>query len=102
MSLWKPEWTEVVEGLLPDGTWIRVVNEYRPWGDASSGPDETGCTRCGLALYDRLTRVWRGDPRSQPEIHLNSGPNRDALRGLRVAEHAGGDVYLREGRFVVR
>jgi hypothetical protein len=97
-SSWNDAWKEEVDDNLPDGTRIRVVNEYRPWTAHDSGHDEAGCPRCGAILYDRLTHVFDVRTKNGREIlllrdyHLNSGMDLKELRALRV-------LNRRRGRF---
>ncbi len=73
-TLWIRDLRETARGLLPDGTLVTVMNEYRRWGPFDKKLEESGCPKCKLELFDGLTRIYFGRAEDHEIIvHINSG-----------------------------
>ena len=99
---WVAEWEERARTVLPDGTQVLAVNEYRPWAQVEGTLDENGCPECGAKLFDRLTHIYymRAEGPNM-EYHLNSGPDLEKLRSVEITEWDKRKVFLRNGEIVL-
>ena len=97
-TLWMRQLTERAEGDHPNGAHACAVVEYRKWGDVAKRHDEAGCPNpaCRMPLFDRLTHIFYYGPKGVSfEWHLDSGPDLNTLRNVRVAEWGGRDEFVR-------
>ena len=95
-TLWLPSEKEEARAILPDGTQVHIVHEYRRWGDYSKGLDEDGCPSCHTKLFDRLTHIYYGRAEAHDvEYHINSGTDLQRLHELEATRWDGHKVFVR-------
>jgi hypothetical protein len=91
-----PNEKEEARAILADGTQVRIVNEYRRWGDYLRGLDEDGCPTCHTKLFDRLTHIYYGRAEShEVEYHINSGTDLHRLHDVEATRWNGHKVFVR-------